>query len=640
MSVLEFERLTQPELAKILADFRGARVGVIGDFALDVYWFVDPSASEPSLETGLPTRPVDTQRCELGGAGNVVNNLADLGCGLVEIFGVIGDDPWGREMRRLLETQQINTDALLVEKQNWATPAFVKPHLGGEETHRLDFGNFNKLPDATVEVLIERLRARIDELDILIINQQIKQGLHTAYLRERLAAFVRENPIRRFIVDSRDYSDAYPYAMLKINGREAARQIGADYPLGALVLKEHVLEAGRVLRDRMERPVLITRGARGVVVCDDKTHEIPGIQMIGKIDPVGAGDALLAGTALAMAVGVEPATAAALGNIVASITVKKLHQCGTATPEEVLAVGAQPDYVYRPELAEDVRQVQLIDDTEFEKVSDREPPARVSHVIFDHDGTISSLREGWERIMEPMMIHAVLGPQYESADDSLYHRVLTRVRDYIDKSTGIQTLVQMRGLSDMVREFGCVPEKEILDEHGYKKIYNEELMRLVRRRVDKLRRGELNVADYTVKNAVLLLRTLNRAGAKLYLASGTDQTDVVAEAEALGYADLFDGRIYGAVGDVDKDAKRMVLDRILNEIGTEADGLVAIGDGPVEIRETHKRGGYAIGVASDELRRFGLNEAKRTRLIHAGADLIIPDYSQLDALLRWLHIEA
>ena len=124
---------------------------------------------------------------------------------------------------------------------------------------------------------------------------------------------------------------------------------------------------------------------------------------------------------------------------------------------------------------------------------------------------------------------------------------------------------------------------------------------------------------------------------QLYLASGTDEQDVIAEAQALGYAHLFQQHIYGAVGDVTKEAKRIVLDRILNDIGAANVGrLVVFGDGPVEIRETRKRGGLAVGIASDELRRYGLQPAKRSRLIRAGAQAIVPDYSQLDQLLRLL----
>jgi phosphoglycolate phosphatase-like HAD superfamily hydrolase len=198
----------------------------------------------------------------------------------------------------------------------------------------------------------------------------------------------------------------------------------------------------------------------------------------------------------------------------------------------------------------------------------------------------------------------------------------------------------MRGLLGLIKEFGCVPEAEMLDEFGYKKIYNDELLKMVREREKKFQNGELSLEDLTLKNAIPFLQKLYDSGIKLYLASGTDVADVENEARGLGYDHLFDGRIFGAVGDINKEAKKIVLDRILDTIGVSAAGKVAtFGDGPVEIRETNKRGGITIGVASNELRRYGLNESKRTRLIKAGADIVIPDFSQATHLLDLLNIK-
>jgi phosphoglycolate phosphatase-like HAD superfamily hydrolase len=177
-----------------------------------------------------------------------------------------------------------------------------------------------------------------------------------------------------------------------------------------------------------------------------------------------------------------------------------------------------------------------------------------------------------------------------------------------------------------------------LDEHGYKKIFNDNLMKLIHRRVAKLACGELVSTDFQIKNAELLLRELHKRGIKLYLASGTDQADVVAEATAMGYADLFEGRIFGSIGDIKADAKKIVLERIVRENNLAGHQFATLGDGPVEMRETQKVGGLCIGVASDELRRFGWNMAKRTRLIRAGASLLVPDFSQLPALLKAIHL--
>lgn len=639
MNINDFEGFKQEYLETLLTKCGNVRVGVLGDFCLDAYLLIDHSASEVSLETGLPTQPVLEQRYELGGAGNVVGNMAAIGCDKIEVFGVIGPDPWGNEVRRLLEKRKVRTDGLLLEEKNWATPVYVKPYEGDREKSRLDFGNFNSLSDQTVTRLLDLLCARLDDLDVVVINQQLMRGIHTELMREQLAAIIDRFPGTIFIVDSRHFAGAYPRAYLKISDQDAANQVGLKYDREALILKEDAHKAAESLFKKMGRPVFVSRGARGVVLRDESgLHEVPGIQVLSKVDTVGAGDSMLAGLALALGASETPVAAAILGNIVASITVTKLKQTGTATPEEILAVGIRPDYIYRPELAEDSRQIKLIPGTEFEQVSPRSPTSRPTHVIFDHDGTISTLRQGWEKIMGPMMIRAILGPCYRDADESLYHRVADRVADYIDKSTGVQTLVQMQGLVKMVHEFSCVPKDLILDEHGYKRIYNDELVKLVRARVKKLKKGELDVEDYTLKNAVKLLHAIFESGAKLYLASGTDQQDVIEEAKALGYADLFKGRIFGAVGDVTKEAKRMVLERILKDLD-DPKGLVTFGDGPVEIRETHKCGGYAVGVASDEVRRFGMDLSKRSRLIRAGADMIVPDFSQLNLLLKHLQIK-
>ncbi len=630
--------LTEDELRALLAGGAGAKVAVLGDFCLDVYWHVDPNAAEPSLETGLETRPVSAQRCALGGAGNVVANLRALGCGHVRAFGVVGDDLWGRELLALLRADGAETGGMHTAPPDWATLVYIKPHLHERESHRFDFGHNNALADTTAESLLRDLEAALPEVDVVIVNQQVRQGIHTPAFREGLAALVAAHPARIFLVDSRHHSGEYPGAWLKLNDHEAARLVGIRRAPDALVLHEDVCTAAEHLWNRTQRPVFITRGARGLCLRDAAgLHEIPGLQTPGRIDVVGAGDSVLAGMAMALAAGAPPVRAAELGGLVAAVTIRKLRQTGTATPDEVLAVGRHPAYIYRPELAEDPRRARYHAGSEIESVTHPRTGFRATHAIFDHDGTLSTLREGWERVMEPMMIHAILGDRFALADESLYRQVVDRVRAYIDASTGVQTLVQMEGLVRLVVEFGCVAPAAIRDAAGYKAIYNDALMGGVRRRLARLRCGELGVEDFTLKNAVAMLTALHGQGVRLFLASGTDAPDVRAEAEALGYAELFEGRIYGAVGDVTREAKREVLERILSDVGNAAaGGLVTFGDGPVEIRETHRVGGLAVGIASDEIRRFGVNMAKRTRLIHAGADLIISDFSQLDRLLPLL----
>lgn len=238
--------------------------------------------------------------------------------------------------------------------------------------------------------------------------------------------------------------------------------------------------------------------------------------------------------------------------------------------------------------------------------------------------------------MEPFMLHSILGESYGSADEETYQRVRQRVRLYVDRSTGIETIVQMQSLTDMVREFGFVPEDGILDAEGYKEIYSRTLLGHVDRRLKKLEAGELDPGDFVIKGVVQFLEGLHERGIKLYLASGTDQSDVVREAQCLGYAGLFEGRIYGYTGGKTVNTKRMVVQGLIGDNGLEGKSLICFGDGPVELRETKRFGGAVVGVASDEVRRYGLNLHKRTRLVKAGADMIIPDFSQGEKVLKAL----
>ncbi len=633
--------MEKEKLRRLLKDISSAKIAVIGDFCLDAYWFIDEAMSEISVETNELTRPVARQRYSLGGAGNVTNNLASMGISDIRAFGVIGTDPFGAEMIRIMKEAGINPDNLQVQEESWYTHTYAKPYIDDRELNRVDFGNYNRLGEATARTLISSLEMAILEVDAVIINQQVPSGIHTDYFRSLLAATILKFPGRIFIVDSRNYNDFYSGTIRKMNDTEAMRLCGINRKPDELISRAEIISAAEKLFGRYGKPLFITRGSRGSLTIDEQgVSEMPGLLILSRVDTVGAGDSYLAGAASALAAGCGMADAAALGTFVAGVTVRKLFQTGTATPDEIIAVGEDPDFVFSPELAEDIRHAMYLEKSEIEIIHRWKDKPSVGYAIFDHDGTISTLREGWESIMAPVMTRSILGDKYTGADESLFNRVKERVSEFIDKTTGIQTLVQMKGLLELIREFGCVPESEMLDEYGYKKIYNAELLKMVNDRVRKFKAGELSLEDLTMKNAIPFLNKISSAGVQLYLASGTDQEDVEGEAGVLGYDHLFGGRIFGAVGDVAIEAKRIVLDRILDAIGPEASGrIVTFGDGPVEIRETVKRGGLAVGVASNELRRYGLNTSKRTRLIKAGAHAVVPDFSGMSQLLELLNIK-
>jgi len=624
-------------IEQILDKIKEINIAIIGDFCLDVYWDIDQEVSEFSVETGKKVKLVKEQCLSLGGAGNVALNLIDLGVKKVYNIGVVGDDPFGYEMKRLMKRKGMETSGIITQSHNWDTAVFIKPYVSDEEDRRIDLGYFNSISPETERLLVKNLENTLPSVKAVIINQQIPNGIWSDFIIEKVNKLIEKNKSIFFLVDSRDKAERFRGAIYKLNEVEAARICGMHRDINDSVSLSEAKRFIRAIFKLSKKPVYVTRGEKGVLLYDgQRIDEIPGIQILTRVDPVGAGDTCIATIAAALAAGADFLEAGMLANFASSITVTKIKQTGTASPEEILRVGANPNYIYNPELACDHRKAVFLPGTEFEIVNPNIVRGKIKYVIFDQDGTISTLRQGWQSVMENVFVKEILGDKFRTCDESTYNKVVERVRDYIDKSTGVQTIIQMEELVEMVKEFGFIPEEKILDKFGYKKIYNDDLMKLVNKRIERLKKGELDASDYTIKGAINFIDMLYKKGLKLYLASGTDREDTLFEVKTLGYAKYFKGRIYGSVSDITKYSKKLLIEEIIQENNLSGPELACFGDGPVEIRETKKHNGIAIGVASDEVRRFGLNVEKRKRLIEAGADLIIPDYSQAKKLLSYL----
>lgn len=334
--------MTQSELQALCGRFVDVRIGVVGDFALDVYWTVDPAVAKVSVETGKRTQPVMEQRRAAGGAGNVVANLCALGCGEVAAFGVVGRDPWGDALRRELDGLGADTTGLERQTAEWSTVAYVKPHIGGVEQSRFDFGDVNRLHDETADRIVDGVARRLPELDALVINAQAESGIHSDYMQRRLAALVTDAGDRMMIVDSREVRTMYAGCLLKINDREAARYCGVAVGARDTVERDIAVKAAIALYAERGRPVFVTRGEEGMLVQDKAgMTEIPAITLAGEVDPTGAGDAALAGITAGLACGETPARAACAGALAAAVCAGKLHQTGTASPEEMAALVAK-----------------------------------------------------------------------------------------------------------------------------------------------------------------------------------------------------------------------------------------------------------------------------------------------------------
>jgi rfaE bifunctional protein kinase chain/domain len=631
--------MKEDRIKEILEKISNVKIAVYGDFCLDAYWIMDPDGSEVSVETGLKAEAVAKQVYSPGGAGNIVANLAALKPAEIKVVGVVGNDIYGRELTSQLQSLGADTSSLIIQNEDFDTYTYTKKLYGEKEDPRIDFGLKNRRGKSTDSELLHNIQSALESHDALIFNQQVAGSItNKGFIDKSNELFSKYND-KIVVLDSRHFNASFRNVYRKANEIEIAVLNGLDVDPQDYISISNVMKYGTKVFEQYKKPVIVTCGARGMVCFDSSgISEIPGVQLSGKLDTVGAGDTTISALTLSLAAGIPPAKSAAFANFAAAVTVQKLRTTGTATGEEITALSKDVDYIYQHELAADLRQASYLPGSEIElcykdaafKTGD------IKHVLFDHDGTLSTLRQGWEEIMEPVMIKAIMGNKYLTADKKLFQEVQSGILEFIDMSTGIQTILQMEGLVAMIDEFNIVPKEEILDKFGYKKIYNDVLMEVVSGRLDKLSAGEMNIDDFTLKGAPGFLEILREKGVKLYLASGTDKQDVFIEAERLGYAGLFDGGIYGSENDIRKYSKKMIINKILSENNLKGNELVVFGDGPVEIRECNKSDGIAIGVASDEVRRFGLNQEKRSRLIKSGARIIIPDFSQADKLIDLL----
>ena len=256
------------------------------------------------------------------------------------------------------------------------------------------------------------------------------------------------------------------------------------------------------------------------------------------------------------------------------------------------------------------------------------PRGRFRSVLFDFDGTLSLLREGWPQVMIPMMVEVLRETDTPETDAELTESV----EEFVMRLNGRQTIYQMIQLADEVRRRGGTP----LDPLAYKHRYHDRLMERIHGRLADLEAGRAAAEDWVVPGSHALLEALRRRGVALYLASGTDLKYVRREADLLGLTPYFGEHVYGALDDYKNFSKQMVIERILREHGLGGHELLGFGDGFVEIEEVKKVGGVAIAVASDEVRREGINRWKRDRLVRAGADIVIPEYRRHEWLLRYL----
>ncbi len=245
--------------------------------------------------------------------------------------------------------------------------------------------------------------------------------------------------------------------------------------------------------------------------------------------------------------------------------------------------------------------------------------------VIDFDGTLSTLRNGWKDIMYGFMVEKLASGEPPSP------AIESEVRGYLEMSAGIQTIFQMQWLAAALTRYGL---NEISGNNPwrFKEEYNSRLLNLVDERIGLINSGDKLPSDFLIKGSCDFLEGLSKRKVKIYIASGTDDKDLRNEADVLGISG-YCARIIGAP----RSEARCPKETLLKTFKKGLNILVA-GDGPVEIRLGKQFGAAALGVAGSEREVGGADRSKREKLIEAGADAIVYDYSDCEQIFDWLNI--
>ncbi len=334
--------LARDRLDGLLRSFHGRTVTVLGDFSLDRYCWAEVQGV--SRERADPVHVVWKQTFNPGGAGNVAWNLAALGA-RVRAVCVVGADPFAGILLGCLSGSGIDASGA-IEAPERQTTSYEKTRSWGPDGAVRDISlyadNREALRPETESHLLEALDRALDGSEVFIAADYF-QG-RPSVVSDRVLAAVLER-FRGFRGPSFSMSRlrlaSFAGSTLVGNEYECCRASGLHTP--ELFDEAPLSELARVsgaLCAISGRPTVVTCGGRGILVDegDGAPTLAPTAPPRAEVDIVGAGDSALAGLALARASGASWVEAAAIGNMVANVTIHKLHTTGTATPDEVRAV--------------------------------------------------------------------------------------------------------------------------------------------------------------------------------------------------------------------------------------------------------------------------------------------------------------
>ena len=321
------------KLKEDILKLKNTSVLVIGDLAIDE--MIYGNTERISREAPVLILAYDNTKIILGGASNAANNISSLNCGKAAVVGLCGDDYYAGVLKNTFKDNKIDTQYIVTDKERYTT---VKTRISGACSHsvrqqivRIDRQTKKYVEGDVEKKLIETIQKAIPNYDAVILSDYNIGTLSDNVINAAIKCAKENNKI--IVADvQKDLS--------KYKGVDAItpNQPDTEKEVGFFIKDDETLKkaAKDLLKKTDIKNVLITRGSEGMAICGkDGIYKIPVFNKSHVFDVTGAGDTVVASFTLALAAGASVENASIIGNLAASLVVKK-YGCATTTIEELL----------------------------------------------------------------------------------------------------------------------------------------------------------------------------------------------------------------------------------------------------------------------------------------------------------------
>lgn len=325
-------KFNKEELLKNIKGLEKASVLVVGDLAIDEMIYGD--TERISREAPVLILAYDNTKIILGGASNAAHNISTLNFGKVAVVGLCGDDYYANVLKNAFKEANIDTQYIVTDKNRHTT---VKTRISGACSHsvrqqivRIDRQTKKYVSDDIEQKLIDNIKKAVPNFDAVILSDYNIGTLSENIIKETIKCAKEHNKI--VVVDAQKELSKYQgVTALTPNQPDTEKEVGY-FIKDTQTLKN---AAKDLLEKTNADNVLITRGSEGMAICNnDGIYEIPVFNKSHVFDVTGAGDTVVASFTLALASGADVEYASIIGNLAASLVVRK-YGCATTTVKEL-----------------------------------------------------------------------------------------------------------------------------------------------------------------------------------------------------------------------------------------------------------------------------------------------------------------